>query len=243
MTGLADHGRAALAGLILLLASALAVPAAAAEDEIVIRPEVVTISAFFSGVQMEISADLPPGSQAVLRVRGKRIEEKVMRKSHHWELWMNSGEVDIDHVPLLHIVLSSDPSLLSPEITGVPWSYRTLEKRAKFTGRLKPSEDMTIFKEFVQLMERDKLYRLYPGGLKISRLSPDRWQAQASFPLPSRIRPGAYRVALWVVQGGQVVQRRDASFQVKREGVPDFLSSLASRLARLDQRARQGDPG
>ena len=56
--------------------------------------------------------DLPAGSQAVLTIRGKRIDEEMMRKSRHWDLWMNSGEVDIDNAPLLYIASSSDPALL-----------------------------------------------------------------------------------------------------------------------------------
>jgi len=219
------YGRDILAGLILLLV--LPSPARAVGADLKVQPEVVAISAFFSGVQMHITADLPQGSQAVLRVRGKRIEEELMRKSHHWDLWMNSGEVDIEHAPILYIALSSDPALLSPGAGDYPWGYKLVEQRARFTGQLKPSERDTIFQEFVQLKERDKLYRLYPGGLKITRTGSGPLRARASFHLPSRIKPGLYHVALWIVRNGKVIERRDSSFEVRREGLPEFLNSLA----------------
>jgi hypothetical protein len=130
---------------------------------------------------------------------------------------------------LLYIALSSDPRLLSPGGGDFPWGYNAVERRAKFSGRLKPSEDDIIFKEFVQLKERDKLYRLYPGGLKITQVEPNRWQAQASFHLPSRLKPGTYHVALWIVRDGLVTERRDDSFEVRRAGLPEFLSSLAMK--------------
>jgi hypothetical protein len=223
------YGWDILVGLILLLV--LPSPARAAGADLKVQPEVVAISAFFSGVQMHITADLPQGSQAVLRVRGKRIEEELMRKTHHWDLWMNSGEVDIEHAPILYIALSSDPALLSPDTGDYPWGYKVVEQRAQFTGQLKPSERDTIFKEFVQLKERDKLYRLYPGGLKIIRTGSGSGplQARASFHLPSRIKPGLYHVALWIVRNGKVIERHDSSFEVRREGLPEFLNSLAKK--------------
>jgi hypothetical protein len=225
MPGLKGYGRKVSAGVILLLVTSA--PLGAAGGSLEVQPEVVTISSFFSGVQMHITGDLPPGCQAVLRVRGKRIESELMRKAHHWELWMNSGEVDIGDAPGLYVALSSDPRLLSPGAGDFPWGYDALEREATFSGQLKPSENYTIFKEFVQLKERDKLYRLYPGGLKITQTDPYRWQAEASFHLPSRLKRGTYRVALWIVRDGKVTERRDGSFEVRRQGLPEFLHALA----------------
>ncbi|MFH1034951.1 MAG: TIGR02186 family protein [Pseudomonadota bacterium] len=225
MSRLGAPARAALAGLTLLLA--LAWPAAADDGKLVVRPESVTISTFFSGVEMDITGDLPPGCQAVLTVRGKRIEEELMRKSRHWDLWMNSGEVDIDHAPLLYMALSSDPALLSPGAGDYPWGYAALEKQAQFTGRLKPVEDDAIFREFVQLKERDKLYRLYPGALEIIKTSPDSWRARAKLRLPSRIKPGTYHVALWILRDSKLVEKRTATFQVSMAGAPAILHAMA----------------
>jgi hypothetical protein len=225
MRRLKGYGRAVLAGLILLLVTPG--PLWAAGSRLEVQPEVVTISSFFSGVEMHITGEVPPGCQAVLRVRGKRIESELMRKAHHWELWMNSGEVDIGHAPGLFIALSSDPRLLSSDSGDYPWSYDALERGANFSGHLRPTEDDTIFKEFVQLKERDKLYRLYPDGLKITQTSADQWQAEADFHLPSRLKRGTYRVALWIVREGKVTERRDTTFEVRRVGLPEFLHSMA----------------
>jgi hypothetical protein len=227
MPSLKAYGHRAIAGLILLFV--LPSPLWAAGRNPDIQPEVVTISSFFSGVQMHITYDLPPNSQAVLSVRGKRIEEELMRKSHRWELWMNRGEVDIDNAPMLYIALSSDPRLLSRDRGEFPWGYNALEKEAEFSGSLKPSEDDIIFNEFVQLKERDKLYHLYPGGLKISQISPDQWQAMADFHLPSRVKPGTHHITLWIVRNGAVIDRLDDSFEVRQQGMPELLHSLAMK--------------
>jgi hypothetical protein len=217
--------RVALWG-ILLLVLALPATAAKAENTLSVQPPVVRITSFFAGQQMQVTADLPPGSQAVLEVRGKRIEQELMRKARHWDLWMNSGEVDIYNAPLLYIVLSSDPRLLPRNATHLPWGYMAQENRATFRGRLKPVEDPAIFQEFVALKERDKLYRLYPGGLEIVHSGPGQWQGRASFRLPSKVKPGRYKVKLSVLRGGNVSEVRTAYFQVQLEGMPYVLSSL-----------------
>jgi hypothetical protein len=225
MRGVRGYERAVLVGLILLLVTS--VPLWAAASRLEVQPEVVKISSFFSGVEMHITGEVPAGCQAVLRVRGKRIETELMRKAHHWELWMNSGEVDIGHAPGLYIALSSDPRLLSSDAGHYPWSYDALERGANFSGHLRPTEDDTIFKEFVQLKERDKLYRVYPGGLKITQTGPDQWQAEADFHLPSRLKRGTYRVALWIVRDSEIIERRDTTFEVRRVGLPEFLHYMA----------------
>lgn len=221
--------RAALAGLILLSALCSVSLAVGADSKLAVQPESITISSFYSGTDMKINGDLPSGCQAVLTIRGKRIDEEMMRKARHWDLWMNSGEVDIDNAPLLYIALSSDPTLLGGNNDDFPWGYASLEKAAKFTGRLKPVEDDTIFQEFIELKERDKLYHLYPGGVQITSAGADASQAQASFHLPSRIKPGTYHVALWVLRNGKVLEKRTAIFDVKLGGMPAVLQNLAKR--------------
>ena len=226
MARMTGYGRLITAGLVLLL---IASAPAWAGDSINVLPDVLEISSFFSGARMRITCDVPPGSQAVLRIRGKRIESELMRKTHRWELWMNQGEVDIGNTPGLYIALSSDPGLFSSGNADYPWGYDALEQEADFSGQLKKPEDPIIFQEFVQLKERDQLYRLYPGGLEIIRTDPDHWRVKADFPLPSRIKPGAYNVALWIVRNGRVTERRDGSFEVRRSGLPKFLYSLAMK--------------
>jgi hypothetical protein len=214
--------------ILIFLVTAWSVSTAVAEaDKLTVQPGLITISSFFSGSEMNITGNLPAGCQAVLTIRGKNIEEEMMRKSRHWDLWMNSGEVDIDNVPLLYIAFSSNPALLQIDSGDYPWGYASLEKVAKFTGRLKPVEDDTIFAEFIQLKERDKLYHLYPGGLQITNTNSGESLALASLHLPSRIKPGTYQVALWIVRNGKILEKRTTTFNVKLQGIPAILQDMA----------------
>lgn len=227
MQDLKAYAHMVLASIFLLLFLPSVLYAFDKKQGILIEPDIVVISSFFSGVQMHITCDLPTDCQAVLSIRGKRIEAELMRKSHQWELWINRGEVDIDKVPVLYIALSSSPHLLSRSPDNFPWGYDALEKEARFSGRLKPSEDVKVFNEFIQLKERYKLYQLYPGDLKVDRLNSDQWNATADFRLPSRIKPGMYYVTLWVIRDHSVVEQRDNFFEVRLRGLPRLLNSLA----------------
>ena len=228
MPGLKTYGYKTMGILLLLFLISSPLCAAEKNPAIRIQPETVTIYSFFSGIQMNITCDLPPDCKAVLSIRGKRIEQELMRKSHQWELWMNRGEVDIENAPGLYIALSSEAYLLSRESGEFPWGYDAQENKAKFSGRLKRSEYDTIFNEFIQLKERDELYRLYPGDLRINRSTPDHWKAEADFRLPSRIKPGTYYVTLWTVRNGSKIERYDNSFEVRRQGLPELLNFLAA---------------
>lgn len=220
------YPQALFTGLIMLLSFLVVLPAAAAEN-LVIQPASIDISSFFSGTDMTISGELPAGCQAVLTIRGKRIDEEMMRKSRHWDLWMNSGEVDIDNAPLLYLALSSDPELFNSNSGQSSWGYAALEKTATFTGRIKPVEDDTIFTEFVQLKERDKLYHLFPGGLKVTSPESGKELAQASVHLPSRLKPGTYHVTLWILQNDKVLDKRTSTFDVRLTGLPELLQGMA----------------
>lgn len=215
-----------LVALSLPLALASATPDTAAAAELTATPQRVAITSFFSGAHLTISGDLPPGSQAVVTICGKRIEEDLMRKAHHWDLWLNSGEVNIDNAPRFYIASSSDPALLH-SAAPYPWSYASIERKVKFSGDLEPVEDDTIFHQFVRLMEHHRLYHLFPGKVRITRASSDRWRFEDDVPLPSRIRCGTYDVSLWIVQDGLVVGKRNTSFRVEKEGLPAFLFATA----------------
>ena len=88
-------------------------------------------------------------------------------------------------------------------------------------------------RNMVALKERDELYQIHAGGLKIIRNGTDTWKAEALFHLPSRLKAGSYDVTLWIVQDGVVVRERHAVFEAKLEGAPAFLNALARQHAVL----------
>ena len=216
-----------LLGLGVLLILVLSSPLCHAAQSLTVTPSVLEIDSFFGGAEVSVSADLPEGSQAVIEVMGKEVEEDMMRKGRHWDLWMNMGEIDIDGAPFLYLLMSSAPRPIGPG--NRPWGYDALRKGVSFRGRFRKGERPELFREFIQLKEGHGLYGNFPGAVKISRLNATRSVARATFHLPSRVPEGIYRVCLTVTQEGRITERRCTSFKVVMTGVPAFLTFLASR--------------
>jgi hypothetical protein len=192
-----------------------------------ITPATLKIQGFFGGTRLQVSGDIPEGTEAVIEIIGKDGEQELMRKGRRWDLWMNVGEIDITGVPGFYLVASSDPRLLSASKTEKPWGYGLWRRRARFQGGLKKGEDALIFKEFLQLKEGRGLYGRFPDAVEVAAAGRGRAQARASFPINTRIAPGTYRVRVTAVRGWQVVQRTQVPWQVEMVGTPAFLTFLA----------------
>lgn len=193
-----------------------------------VEPQLVEIGSFFGGTHLKVSGDVPQDSDVLIGVFGNDVEQELMRKGRRWELWMNVGEVDITGVPRLYLLACSDPELLKVDFATVPLSYEAVEKGAVFNGRVKEGERSRIFEEFVRLKESQGLYGIFPGAVKISSDVRSGNKAEAAFQLNSRISPGSYRVCLWAVRNGLILNKECVPFTVVTVGIPAFLSSLAN---------------
>jgi hypothetical protein len=194
-----------------------------------ISPATLQIHGLFGGTSLQVSGEIPAGTEAVIEVIGENGEQELMRKGRRWDLWMNVGEIDITGVPGFYLVASSAPRLLSAARVAKPWGYGFWRQRARFQGALEKGEDALIFKEFLQLKEGHGLYGRFPGAVEVAATGGGRAQARVSFPINTRIAPGRYRVRLTAVRGWQVVQRRQVPWRVEMVGTPAFLTFLASQ--------------
>jgi hypothetical protein len=212
--------------LPLLLALVAPSPGAAGAN-LRVTPDAIEIGTFFSGARVEVSAEIPTGSDAVIEVLGKKLEEQLLRKGRHWDIWMNVGEIDIEGAPSLYYVLSSNPESFSRVAADSSFGYLSLTKRIAFVGDVKGLKRMRIFDEFIKLKESEKLYGEYPGQLEVSHLAGDRSRVRGSFRIPSKVAPGDYLVRLSVHEDGRPVVTETASLDVAMVGLPAFLTMLA----------------
>ena len=111
---------------------------AALGENLQVHPALLKITGFFGGARLEVSGDIPGGTEAVIEVIGRVTEQELMRKGRRWDLWMNVGEINIGGIPGFYLVATSDPRLLSPDnkVTK-PWGYGLWQRRARFQGALK----------------------------------------------------------------------------------------------------------
>lgn len=217
----------ALSGLLILSCA----PAAAAGLRLI--PDSIRIGPFFSGALVHVSGEIPSGSQAIVEMIGKRIEEQLLRKGRRWDIWMTVGEIDIEDAPCLYLVMSTSPTEFSRLGTDAEFGYAALKRRAYFTGDVQEMPRAEIFRWFIELKEEENLYGLQPGTLKVSGRSGDLDTIEGSFRIPSRIPPGDYTVRLSVVDHGHLLQSETAHLSVGMSNLPAFLTSLSRRHGAL----------
>jgi Putative transmembrane protein (Alph_Pro_TM) len=212
-------------GLGLLLVGGL--PARAAEPGLKISPATVQIGAFFNGQTVTVSGTIPAGAQAVLEVMGSSAEEHLMRKGRRGGLWMNVGEIKVQDAPSLYLVMSTAKELLTAAPPSATWGYRALEKRIAFSGKIEPAERQEFLKQFLELKESEHIYASRPGALKVEAGSGGASPVTASFPVPTNIRPGTYKICLSVIADGKAVSKTCTDLTVEMVGFPALMAQLA----------------
>jgi hypothetical protein len=212
-------------GLGLLLVGVM--PARAADPGLKISPSTVQIGTFFNGQSVTVSGTIPAGAQAVLEVIGSSAEEHFMRKGRRGPLWMNVGEIKVQDAPSLYLVMSSAKELLTAAPADATWGYRALEKRIIFSGKIEPQERQEFLKQFLELKESEHIYSSRPGELKVAAASGGASPVTASFPLPTNIRPGTYKICLSVIADGKAVSNACTDLTVEMVGFPALMAQLA----------------
>jgi hypothetical protein len=203
--------------------------AAAASRELKLTPPGIKIGAFFDGLQLTVSGEIPSECQAVVEVIGERVEEELMRKARRWEMWVNVGEIDIEGVPYLYYAMSSSPELLAPQPPDRPWGYPALHRAAEFKERSRSVRTTHLFGEFIKLKEDHGLYRIFPGALKVFPAQQNgRSRFEGVFRFPARLPVGTCRIRLQVIRGQRIIEQQSAALQIQLVGLPAVLVSLAT---------------
>jgi hypothetical protein len=212
---------------VLLLAVGLspvrAAPAADPLSVLEVEPSRVPVSLFFRGATLHVSARIPEGSEAVVRLASdaERLELKEKGRVGGM-LWMSVGNVVFEAAPVLYQLLTTAPlETLAPPAVLNEW-------RLGYPAVIVPADDegARFIPELVALKERDGLYMEYENGL---RVSPDGGglRVDGQFVLPASVRSGDYSVVLVGFSGGDARELGRASIVVQRVGAVRFMRGLA----------------
>lgn len=215
--------------LLLWLCWGLPAPALAGSDPLALQvwPDLVEIGAFFNGRDVKVSGTIPSGAQAVVEITGPAAAERLVRKGRRGGLWMNVGALEVQGAPSLYLAASTSPSLLKDPPAGAVWGYPALKQQIRFTGQMSPEERDQFLDQFFQLKESEEIYGVSPGGLKIKAGPQNLQTVTGRIPLPTKVKPGVYRVCLTVVQGDQVIGQQCRDLKVVMVGFPAMMASLA----------------
>lgn len=177
---------------------------------------------------MTVSSQIPTGAGAILELKGPAEEDHLLRQGRRGGLWMSVGEVIVHGAPSTYLVLTT-PDVPSPKEGETLWGYKALEGQIKWEGSLPRRGVGALWDEFVKLKEREGLYGVFPGTLKLIRTLDDRSTVEGQFKLPANISPGRYSIALSILNSGKVVGQRSFELKVEMQGLAGGLTSLARR--------------
>jgi hypothetical protein len=210
-----------------------------------LEPRSVGIDLSFSGASVEVTAVVPAGFEAAVRLMGRPARQQLKKLGKRaGVLWMSAGDVTLEHVPNVYQVLTSAPlrRLGSPALRA-QW---TLGYDALISGS---AVDAKLCSEFVKLKEHDGLFAMREGALVAERPAGSRASPRAVasgtpaaanlsaapsptllrgvLRLPSRVPPGDYAVDLIGFEGHRVLHLASATLSLRHVGAAQELRRLA----------------
>jgi uncharacterized protein (TIGR02186 family) len=188
-------------------------------------PNEVEANLFFNGREVEVQGTVLPGYEVAVVCRGKASHLALRRKGKVWGvLWMNVGDVTFDDIPSLYLVSTSAPlaSLASPAVLeqlGI--GYQALAASAGQNG-----DDQPFFHELVKIKEREGIFAVHEGAVKLVPGAGGVRQVRAECALPSTVPMEGYEVQLFGFKEGTGELLCSKAMEVKQVGVAHFMSSL-----------------
>jgi uncharacterized protein (TIGR02186 family) len=221
----------ALTVVDLASAGAAAPPAAAGPAApLAVHPADVPVGVFHNGTRLDVEATVPSSDEVAIVCAGHDGEVKLTTKGKALGLlWINTGEVTLDHVPALYEVNTEHTlcELARPAVRqdlGV--GYDTVE--ARIASDRDESEELRVFHEFVKLKEREGLYAEREDSVQRADLGDGLARVSTTFWLPARTPFGSYQVALYGFKDGVGSKLGSVAVTVRPVGLVAFMSSLAT---------------
>jgi uncharacterized protein (TIGR02186 family) len=188
-------------------------------------PNEVEANLFFHGSEVEVQGTVLPGYEVAVVCRGKASHLALRRKGKVWGvLWMNVGDVAFDDIPSLYLVSTSAPlASLAPaavlEQLGI--GYPALAALAGQGG-----EEQPFFQELVKIKEKEGIFAVREGAVKLLPGAGGIRQVRAECALPSTVPMEGYEVQLFGFKEGTGELLCSKAMEVRQVGVAHFMSSL-----------------
>lgn len=215
----------------LCLLLALALPAGAEEIVAGLSQGSVAITADFTGEEIliygAVKRQAPPPDSALdvaITVEGPSTAVAVRRKERVWGIWMNTDSVWIDAAPSLYAVASTRPleDILLPETDLI---HRISVPRAiQATAAAGRSSEAPVFvAALLRLRAAEGRYEAPGRGVQLVEDTLFRTDIR----LPPDLTEGDYRVRMFLLRGGRVVDWTEALIPVRKAGIERAIYSLS----------------
>ncbi len=216
---------------VFALLLALATPAGAEEIVAGLSQNRVAITANFDGSEILVygavrrEAPMPEGPlDVIITVEGPATPVTVRRKSKVFGIWINTASVKIARAPTFYAIAATAPvdTILS-ETENLRHKV-TIPRAIRAVGITEEADDAPSFTEaLIRLNRETGVYVAVPDGVSMAEDTLFR----ADIILPANLTEGEFRVRVFLLRGGAVVDKLETPILVQKEGVERMMHTLA----------------
>lgn len=220
-------------GRALLLAAALAGPAAGQTVVTGISTDKIALTADFTGSEILVfgairrDAPIPPGAAAldvIITLSGPPRTVTVRRKERRFGVWTYAEAVRVRQAPSYYAIATTRPldAILS-ETEQLRWGIGLDEAVRRVGGHptLEHTEDFTT--ALVRLRLENGLYARLEGGVALT----EETLFQVRFAMPTNLVEGDYAAEFFLVSDEEVINSGETTISVEKEGLSRRLFNLA----------------
>lgn len=212
---------------LLAILCLLPLSAALAADDVTVTamPASIAMDAFYNGATLDVSGQIPDGSDVVLRLVGKTGKLHLREKGKAFGLlWMNIGTLDFDNVPSVFLVASSKP------LADLGEAGKTLGidglSQSIVQGEAAADPELDAVHELLRLKSTTGLYAESATPVALSDETGGR-VFMTKIQVPSVLTPGEYHLEAIALRDGAVVGQTTVPVKATLVGAPAWLSHMA----------------
>jgi len=218
---------------IFLILAVLGAPAFASEKLVTgVSRDDVQITADFTGSDILVygavlrDSTRPEGQSldVIVTLEGPATQVVVRRKERWLGIWVNRNAVHLNDVPSYFSIAATRPlpGILSPQDDA---RYNiSLDRRVLVT---RMSANAMDFPQYITALKRirakDGVFQTIPDAVKLSQDTLFR----ADFALPANVTEGDFRVRMFLLRDGQVIDTTEQIIGVRKAGIERQLANLA----------------
>jgi uncharacterized protein (TIGR02186 family) len=215
----------------LVLLVLLAWPAVAEEIVAGLSQSRIAITADFTGEELMIygavKREAPPPAgrlDVIVTVEGPSAPVTVRRKERRWGIWVNADSVRVDAAPTLYAVASTGPlaEILS-DTEDLRWRI-SVPRAIRAVGLSAEAADAPAFvAALLRLRAAEGRFHAPGRGVLLAEDTLFRTDLR----LPPDLTEGDYRVRLFLLRGGRVVDMAEQAIPVRKEGLERAIFALS----------------
>lgn len=197
-----------------------------------VSERLIAITTAFVGGRVVVFGAIDSPSDIVITMRGPRHNQMVRRKTRFAGIWINRDRVEFGNVPSYFAVAASrslDDIAPRPIRSQFELGVDHLILKPKDGSGFDAGELDEFARALVRNKQRQGLYSETPAPVDF----PGPNLFRTTFTFPANVPPGLYRVQVFQLEDGQMVNAQHSSLQINKVGMEAAVFDFAQEQAAL----------